>query len=390
MLDPPPVIEPRSTWLAPPCAAPRRLLSRWSSSPTSTVRSAVKSSRSCCNSWTSTAIASASSTRTCQSMACTRRRAAVAEAARCAADQGRFLGVSRQGLCRPLGWIPRYATALRDRSRRRPVAVRGLPSQPEASGGRPARRPGRRRPGHHRHAGLLHQRPVPVGVAAVRRVFPDDRSGTGHRQRWRPVASRHLCGSDATPMHSTPIDRAAAPEEQPRTQIVIVGHVDHGKSTIIGRLLADTGSLPEGKLEQIKDLCARTAKPFEYAFLLDALKDERAQGITIDAARVFFRTPKRPLPDPRRAGPRRVPQEHGHRRGARRGGAARARRRRGDPGEHAPARISAVDARRAPDRRRRQQDGSRRQPAGGFRRVRRATSARSSAPSGSSPRRSSR
>jgi bifunctional enzyme CysN/CysC len=82
-------------------------------------------------------------------------------------------------------------------------------------------------------------------------------------------------------------------EVEARMGIVIVGHVDHGKSTIIGRLLADTGSLPEGKLEQIKDLCARTAKPFEYAFLLDALKDERAQGITIDAARVFFRTPKR-------------------------------------------------------------------------------------------------
>jgi sulfate adenylyltransferase large subunit len=84
-----------------------------------------------------------------------------------------------------------------------------------------------------------------------------------------------------------------AAEVEARMGIVIVGHVDHGKSTIIGRLLADTGSLPEGKLEQIKDLCARTAKPFEYAFLLDALKDERAQGITIDAARVFFRTPKR-------------------------------------------------------------------------------------------------
>jgi bifunctional enzyme CysN/CysC len=82
-------------------------------------------------------------------------------------------------------------------------------------------------------------------------------------------------------------------EVEARMGIVIVGHVDHGKSTIIGRLLADTGSLPEGKLEQIKDLCARTSKPFEYAFLLDALKDERAQGITIDAARVFFRTPKR-------------------------------------------------------------------------------------------------
>lgn len=78
-----------------------------------------------------------------------------------------------------------------------------------------------------------------------------------------------------------------------RMHIVIGGHVDHGKSTVVGRLLADTGSLPEGKLEQVKALCQRTAKPFEYAFLLDALKDEQAQGITIDAARVFFKTQKR-------------------------------------------------------------------------------------------------
>lgn len=91
-----------------------------------------------------------------------------------------------------------------------------------------------------------------------------------------------------------PFQGIADPAEvEARMGIVIVGHVDHGKSTIIGRLLADTGTLPEGRLEQIKDLCARTAKPFEYAFLLDALKDERSQGITIDAARVFFRTPKR-------------------------------------------------------------------------------------------------
>jgi len=75
--------------------------------------------------------------------------------------------------------------------------------------------------------------------------------------------------------------------------IVIVGHVDHGKSTVIGRLLADTGSLPEGKLEQIKEMCRRNSKPFEYAFLLDALKDERSQGITIDTARCFFKTDKR-------------------------------------------------------------------------------------------------
>ena len=75
--------------------------------------------------------------------------------------------------------------------------------------------------------------------------------------------------------------------------IVIVGHVDHGKSTFVGRLLADTGSLPDGKLDQVKALCARNAKPFEYAFLLDALKDEQSQGITIDAARCFFKSKKR-------------------------------------------------------------------------------------------------
>ncbi|MEK7467740.1 MAG: GTP-binding protein [Planctomycetota bacterium] len=76
--------------------------------------------------------------------------------------------------------------------------------------------------------------------------------------------------------------------------LVIGGHVDHGKSTIIGRLLADTRSLPEGKLEQVRARCERNSKPFEYAFLLDALKDEQAQGITIDAARVFFKTAQRP------------------------------------------------------------------------------------------------
>ena len=75
--------------------------------------------------------------------------------------------------------------------------------------------------------------------------------------------------------------------------IVIVGHVDHGKSTVIGRLLADTNSLPEGKLEQVKETCRRNSKPFEYAFLLDALKDEQAQGITIDTARCFFQTERR-------------------------------------------------------------------------------------------------
>jgi len=82
-------------------------------------------------------------------------------------------------------------------------------------------------------------------------------------------------------------------ETKEQMNIVIVGHVDHGKSTVIGRLLADTGSLPEGKLDSVKEYCRKNSKPFEYAFLLDALKDEQAQGITIDTARSFFKTNKR-------------------------------------------------------------------------------------------------
>ncbi len=81
--------------------------------------------------------------------------------------------------------------------------------------------------------------------------------------------------------------------QKEQMNIVVLGHVDHGKSTVIGRLLADTHSLPEGKLEQVKANCERNARPFEYAFLLDALKDEQAQGITIDTARCFFKTKQR-------------------------------------------------------------------------------------------------
>lgn len=86
---------------------------------------------------------------------------------------------------------------------------------------------------------------------------------------------------------------STATHDRQQMDVVIVGHVDHGKSTVIGRLMADTGSLPEGKLDQVKAMCAANARPFEYAFLLDALKNEQAQGITIDAARCFFKTAKR-------------------------------------------------------------------------------------------------
>lgn len=76
-------------------------------------------------------------------------------------------------------------------------------------------------------------------------------------------------------------------------RIVVVGHVDHGKSTLIGRLIHDTGSLEDGKLEAIKAMSARRGMPFEWAFLLDALQAERDQGITIDTSQIRFRTPSR-------------------------------------------------------------------------------------------------
>ncbi|PZR77240.1 MAG: hypothetical protein DLM73_00300, partial [Chthoniobacterales bacterium] len=65
-------------------------------------------------------------------------------------------------------------------------------------------------------------------------------------------------------------------------KVVFVGHVDHGKSTLIGRILTETNSLPEGKIENLQASCAAQGRPFEYAFVLDALAEEQQQNITID------------------------------------------------------------------------------------------------------------
>lgn len=77
-------------------------------------------------------------------------------------------------------------------------------------------------------------------------------------------------------------------------RIVIVGHVDHGKSTLIGRLLNDTGSLPDGKVEQVHEMSRKRGMPFEWAFVMDALQAERDQGITIDTTQIHFKTEQRP------------------------------------------------------------------------------------------------
>jgi sulfate adenylyltransferase large subunit len=76
-------------------------------------------------------------------------------------------------------------------------------------------------------------------------------------------------------------------------KFVIVGHIDHGKSTLIGRLLFDTDSLPEGKVEEIKAICESLGKDFEFGYVMDNLEEERDQNITIDTTQIFFNTPKR-------------------------------------------------------------------------------------------------
>jgi bifunctional enzyme CysN/CysC len=76
-------------------------------------------------------------------------------------------------------------------------------------------------------------------------------------------------------------------------KIVFVGHVDHGKSTLIGRILEGTGSLPEGKLDSLRASCKAEGRQFEYAFVLDALAEEQQQNVTIDTTQIHFRTTTR-------------------------------------------------------------------------------------------------
>jgi bifunctional enzyme CysN/CysC len=87
--------------------------------------------------------------------------------------------------------------------------------------------------------------------------------------------------------------RRSAPDVAPKLRVVFVGHVDHGKSTLIGRILHDTGALPEGKVEEIKKASAAEGMGFEFAFLLDALLEEQKQNVTIDTTEINFRTPRR-------------------------------------------------------------------------------------------------
>ncbi len=93
----------------------------------------------------------------------------------------------------------------------------------------------------------------------------------------------------------TSLSRIVAASDRPLVRIVIVGHVDHGKSTLIGRLLHETGGITPEKLASLKEISARRGMPFEWSFLLDSLQAERDQGITIDTSQIRFRTASRDI-----------------------------------------------------------------------------------------------
>jgi bifunctional enzyme CysN/CysC len=92
---------------------------------------------------------------------------------------------------------------------------------------------------------------------------------------------------------STPNAQRPPSDAEPNLKVVFVGHVDHGKSTLIGRILHDTDSLSEGKIEEVKKACSAEGMEFEFAFLLDALLEEQKQNVTIDTTEIPFRTPRR-------------------------------------------------------------------------------------------------
>ena len=81
--------------------------------------------------------------------------------------------------------------------------------------------------------------------------------------------------------------------EQQQLRVVAVGHVDHGKSTLIGRLLHDSGNLPDGKVEELRGISGRRGVEFEWSFVLDAMQSERDLAVTIDTTRLWMRTPQR-------------------------------------------------------------------------------------------------
>ena len=131
-------------------------------------------------------------------------------------------------------------------------------------------------------------------------------------------------------------------------RLVTAGSVDDGKSTLLGRLLYDTKQILADQLEHIEETSLRRGDGYvNLALLTDGLRAEREQGITIDVAYRSFVTAAPPLPARRRARPRPVHAEHGHRRLDRRRRRDPARRAQGRRRADAPPLLHRRDPRRS-------------------------------------------
>ncbi len=108
------------------------------------------------------------------------------------------------------------------------------------------------------------------------------------------ASAANLVNGERSVASANPQSAIRDPQSNDRLKVVFVGHVDHGKSTLIGRIFYDTKSLPDGKVEQIQKACKEEGMEFEYAFLLDSLLEEQEQNITIDTTQIQFKTDKRP------------------------------------------------------------------------------------------------
>ena len=82
-------------------------------------------------------------------------------------------------------------------------------------------------------------------------------------------------------------------KDKPHLNLVFIGHVDHGKSTTVGRLMFDSGNVDEQAMRKLKQKAEELGKKgFEFAFVMDQLKEEQERGVTIDLAHKRFDTPK--------------------------------------------------------------------------------------------------
>ena len=81
--------------------------------------------------------------------------------------------------------------------------------------------------------------------------------------------------------------------EKPNLNVIFVGHVDHGKSTTVGRLLFEAGNISEQELAKLREEAEKVGKKgFEFAFVMDQIKEERERGVTIDLSYKKFKTKK--------------------------------------------------------------------------------------------------